>query len=146
MKHDVTFQREDYEKALYAWSLVDDVVAGQSAVKEKRTAYLPKPNPSDTSAENKERYDQYLARAVFYNATGRTLQGLVGAAFRKDPTLNTTTALDYVLTDIDGAGVSIYQQSQSVVKSVLKEADMHCWSTILKSAGNHRAPIWCLAV
>jgi len=121
MKHDVTFQRDDYDQSLYAWTLADDVVAGQSAVKSKKTVYLPKPNPCDLSVENSKRYDQYLARAVFYNATGRTLQGLVGAAFRKDPSLDVPSVLDYVSEDIDGAGISIYQQSQSALRGVLKK-------------------------
>jgi len=119
MANDVTFQREEYKNSLYAWSLVCDVCCGQQAIKEKGIIYLPQPNPSDKSPENTIRYKQYLARAVFYNATGRTLQGLIGAAFRKDPAIAVPKALDYVTDDIDGAGVSVYQQSQATLKAVL---------------------------
>ena len=120
--YDVTFQREDYKSALDAWTLVDDVVAGQRAVKARGREYLPKPSPKDLSADNTQRFTDYLFRAIFYNATGRTLQGLVGAAFRKDPELNVPASLDYVKTDIDGAGVSIYQQSQSALRAALTRA------------------------
>jgi hypothetical protein len=118
MSNDVTFQREEYEAALYAWNLVDDACAGQERVKSKQDIYLPRPNPSDKSTENKERYNQYLLRAVFYNATGRTKDGMVGAAYRKDPIIKTPT--DYVMNDVDGNGVGIVQQSQSSLSAVLK--------------------------
>lgn len=118
MSNDVTFTRSEYDNALYAWNLVDDVCAGQERVKSKEAGYLPKPNPSDLSAENKERYEQYVLRAVFYNATGRTKDGMIGAAYRKDPVLKTPS--DYVLEDVDGNGVGIVQQSQSSLSAVLK--------------------------
>ena len=117
---DVTFTRPEYNAALPSWRLINDVCAGERAVKARTITYLPQPNPDDESQENDTRYRQYLARAVFYNATGRTAQGLVGSAFRKWPSLEVPTAIDYVSTDIDGAGVSIYQQSQSVLGAVLR--------------------------
>lgn len=119
--YDVTFQRPDFRKRRSAWSLVDDVCDGQEAVKAGRRTHLPQPNPEDTSTENQTRYDQYLSRAVFYNVTGRTLQGLIGAAFRKVPTITVPASLSFVEDDIDGAGVSVYQQSQSVLAGVLKK-------------------------
>ena len=120
MANDVTFQHGDYAESIASWELVEHVCEGQSEVKEHGERYLPRPNPLDTSAENVERYKQYLARAVFYDVTGRTLQGLVGAAFRKWPVLEAPSALAYVADDIDGQGISIYQQSQETLGCVLK--------------------------
>ena len=114
---DVTFTHSEYDSSIEKWALITDVVDGQEAIAAGKTKYLPKPNPSDTSQENKDRYTQYLARAVFYNVTGRTLQGLIGAGFKRDATLETT--LDFT-DDIDGAGVSIHQQSQATLGEVLK--------------------------
>lgn len=119
-EHDVTYQREEYARALPDWELVDDVVEGERAIKGRTVKYLPKPNPTDDSTENKKRYEQYLFRALFFNATGRTLQSLVGAAFRKVPTLEAPGVIDYCKADIDGAGISVYQQSQEVTRDVLK--------------------------
>jgi hypothetical protein len=119
--YDVTFKRPEYEAALPRWDLVDDCCAGQKAIKAKKTEYLPRPNPLDLSEEACARYKDYLFRAVFYNATGRTLKGLVGMVFRKDPELKTPATVDYVATDVDGAGVSIYQQSQTTLGGVLKK-------------------------
>jgi len=47
-------------------------------------------------------------------------QGLVGVVFRRVPTVDIPTCLEYLTTDADGRGVSIYQQSQSVVAAVQK--------------------------
>ena len=117
---DVTFQRKEYRHRAPAWDQVSVAAEGQQAVKDGREDYLPRPNPADKSIKADHRYDNYLARAVYYNATGRTLQGLIGAVFKEDPSIQVPADLDYVQTDIDGAGTSIYQQSQGALEDVLK--------------------------
>lgn len=116
----IEYQRPEYAAARPIWRLVDDAVAGQCAV-SAQDAYLPRPNKLDKSAENQARYEQYIERAVYYNATRKTLNGMVGMAFRKDPTLEVPAPLQYIADDIDGAGVSIYQASQRSVREVLKK-------------------------
>lgn len=118
--HDVSYERADYKYALDDWCLVDDVVAGERAVKAQTDKYLPRPNETDKSKENLSRYDAYIKRAVFYNATGRTLQSLVGATFRKVPQLELPDAISHVSDDIDGNGLSVYQQSQETLREVMK--------------------------
>lgn len=116
----ITFQHPDYADNVCAWEMVEDVCEGQKEVKDKGVKYLPAPNPTDDSIENKERYKQYKDRAVFYNATRRTLNSLCGAAFGKEPALTVPDIIGYVADDIDGCGLSIYQQSQEVLADVLK--------------------------
>jgi hypothetical protein len=120
MANDVTFTRPEYDAAKNRWRLVRDVCKGSETIKAAGELYLPKPNAHDLSDENKERYKGYKTRAVFFNATGRTKHSLVGAVFRTWPTLKLPGALDYVSRDIDGQGVSIYQQSQSVIGHLLE--------------------------
>lgn len=120
-KDSVDFRLKEYEASLPDWELVADVCMGETRIKDKGTDYLPKPNPQDRSATNSERYKNYLARAVFYNATSRTLDSLVGSAFTKWPVLEVPEPLEYVSDDIDGKGVSIYQQSQQTLADVLKK-------------------------
>lgn len=117
---DVTYARQDYSAALSRWRLVRDVCKGSETIKAQGALYLPQPNAHDETKENTERYDAYLARAVFYNATGRTKGSLVGAVFRTWPVLTLPTLLEYVAKDVDGQGVSIYQQSQSVIGHLLE--------------------------
>ena len=99
------------------WKVVADVIAGDQAL--RNDAYLPFLNRADTSAQNLERNRAYKLRAVLYTATGFTLAGLIGLAFRHDPKQALPTQLAYLLKDADGAGVSIYQQAQQVLARVL---------------------------
>lgn len=116
----VQFTRPEYDAAQSRWRLVRDVCKGSETIKKAGTLYLPQPNAQDESKENKERYVAYLARAVFYGATGFTKNSLVGAVFRTWPTLTVPSAMEYVNKDVDGQGVSIYQQSQSVIGHLLE--------------------------
>lgn len=117
---DVTFKHPEYVKNQHLWSRVDDVCKGQDAVKSKTTVYLPRNNPQDKSLAARGFYDSYLQRAVFYGVTGVTLGSLVGAAFATDPTFKFPTALDHLERNANGAGVSLYQLSQSALRHVLK--------------------------
>jgi hypothetical protein len=138
MANDVTFTRPEYDAAKSRWRLVRDVCKGSETIKAAGELYLPKPNGHDLSDENKERYKGYKARAVFFNATGRTKNSLVGAVFRTWPTLTLPGALDYVSRDIDGQGVSIYQQSQSVIGHLL-EVGRH--GLLVDYAGPTKSPV-----
>jgi len=120
VKNDVTYQRPEVDRHYPDWEKVNDVVSGERAVKEKQKTYLPKPNPTDLSAENTTRYEQYVDRAVFFNATGRTLDGLIGIAFGKGPEVDVPASMEFVRTDVDGAGGGIANQSHRVLEEILK--------------------------
>lgn len=117
---DVTFTRPEYSAAQSRWRLVRDVCKGSETIKRAGTLYLPQPNAQDDRDENLRRYEAYVARAVFYGATGFTKNSLVGAVFRTWPTLTLPAVMDYVTQDVDGQGVSIYQQSQSVIGHLME--------------------------
>lgn len=120
---DITHSRIP-EKVSERWALVREICAGGDH--EVLGKYLPYLNRHDTSPENIDRNKAYRERAVLYNATGRTRDGLLGLAFRRDPKgLDTLPdRLAYLADDCDGAGVSLYQQSQGALKAVL-EAGRH---------------------
>ena len=116
----VDYQRPEIDKYSPDWAKVNDVVAGERAVKAAREVYLPKPNPTDERPENTKRFDQYVDRAVFFNATGRTLDGLVGIAFKRGPETKVPASMDYIDDDIDGAGGGVENQSHRVLEAILK--------------------------
>ncbi|SEQ28329.1 protein of unknown function [Pseudomonas sp. NFACC02] len=116
MTNDVSFKRPEYIEALDRWMTVRDVCAGQHRVVDR----LPYINRHDKTEENIERNKSYRERAVYKNATGHTRNGLIGLAFHKDPTLTVPKALEYLQDDANGAGVSIYQQSQASLERVLE--------------------------
>lgn len=115
----VDYKRKEVIDLSPRWNLVRDVLSGEKKIKDKGTEYLPAPNAADTSAENKQRYEDYKLRAVFYGVTSRTLKGLSGQVFARDPVITIPTELDVVKLDIDGAGVSLEQQSRKALSHIL---------------------------
>jgi hypothetical protein len=108
------------DKAAERWALVREICAGGDC--DVLGKYLADLNKFDTSVENIERNRSYKQRAVLYNATGRTRDGLLGLAFRRDPRgIDKMPArLAYLAANCDGAGASLYQQSQATTKAVLE--------------------------
>jgi|ERR1051326_2305074 hypothetical protein len=88
------------------------------AVLLKAQQYLPMPNPTDQSLANKDRYRQYLTRAVWYNVTARTLEGMVGQVFLIPPVIKVPSQLDSMLQDCDGEGLTFVQSSKRAVDYV----------------------------
>jgi hypothetical protein len=115
----VGFIHPELREQLYSWDKIRDCLSGERAIKAAGDKYLPRPNPEDTSTENKARYSSYLERAVFYNVTRRTLDGLVGQVYMRDPILNVPPALEFIEENIDGAGVTITQQSKKALSFVM---------------------------
>ena len=105
----VDYIREEIKSLQPRYDLVRDCVAGQEQIKKAGVKYLPKPNAEDTSEENEKRYANYLERAVFYGVTGRTLGGMVGEVFKKEPVAVLPSALEILRLDADGGGVSLDQ-------------------------------------
>jgi len=109
-------QHAQYAATLKRWQRIDNVCKGED-VKQ----YIEKLNPTDTSDEMKSRNTQYADRAVFARIAGRTAKGMVGMVFSKDPVLNVPPPLDYIKQNVDGAGISIYQQAQHALGSVVRK-------------------------
>lgn len=115
----VNYTRPEFTDLKPRWDLVRDCISGDRKIKDKRTTYLPQPNASDRSAANTDRYAQYLERAVFYNVTGRTLGGLKGQVFARDPVLELPPVLEILEEDVDGGGVSLDQQARKSLAATL---------------------------
>ncbi len=78
----------EYASAASQWERCRDAAAGEDAIKSKTTLYLPM-----LSGAEQGEYSSYIQRALFYNATGRTIDGMTGAIFMKDPTVDLTGQL-----------------------------------------------------
>jgi hypothetical protein len=110
--------RQEYADALPGWRLVKRCVKGAREVR-KHDEYLPKPDPTDNSPENLERYKQLKKRAMFLNVTGRTRAGLLGAVFRKTAELTLPTEVEYLQENASGDGTSLEQLSKKAVGECL---------------------------
>jgi len=111
----IDFQHPLFKKNTDKWQLVDDICDAQNL-----DDHIVKLNPTDNSTAAKERRDQFFKRSVFYAVAGYTSRGLVGKAFQKAPKCEVPPELEYVKTNIDGAGQNIYQQSQEVFRDVIR--------------------------
>lgn len=93
--------------------------SASSFVLARALRYLPMPNPSDQSEDNRKRYRQYVIRAVFYNVCARTIIGMIGQVFLRPPKINVPSQLHPMLTNIDGCGLTERQLAKRAVKDVL---------------------------
>lgn len=89
----ITTAHTDYVKHIATWNKLDDVCGGQEVIKLAGEKYLPKPSlfKSKNDPDGKNRYSEYLMRAIFPGVTGRTLASHIGLAFGKSPIFNKLT-------------------------------------------------------
>lgn len=139
----VNYFREELNSLLPAYYMIRDAIEGEQAIKgmigtetayqagignggipltvtnilvSRAVRYLPQPNAQDKSLANIERYKAYVTRAVFYNVTSRTLEGMTGQIFLRDPIVKLPTQLDVMLNDSDGAGLTLEQTANRCVR------------------------------
>jgi hypothetical protein len=70
----------DYDEYIEQWEKCEIVREGEEEVKKVGTRFLPR-----LDKQNDNQYKSYKMRALFYNAVERTVQGLTGAVFAKQP-------------------------------------------------------------
>lgn len=99
-------------QVLANWRTVRDCLEGEAQIKARGVVYLPKLHEQEP-----EEYNGYLNRAVFFNATGRTHEAMVGFIFRKPPTIEATPLKDF-LEDCDLAGTPFVGYARKVVTDV----------------------------
>jgi hypothetical protein len=107
-----------YTKALPKWQTCADAVSGQWAVHEAGERYLPR-----LTEQSNPEYEAYVKRTSFFNATGRTLDGLVGMVFRKKPTIE-ARGLDKIIADIDLQDMSVDGLAEKILRQVLIKSRM----------------------
>ena len=87
----------EYEAALPRWQRCRDAFEGSDAVKARATDYLPMLEGHHGSSQ---KYEAYKMRAVFYNATARTVAGLLGSVFRAAPSWTFPATIEDDLKDV----------------------------------------------
>lgn len=74
------------KKQVETLCLSRDCFEGNAKIKAEETKYLPR-----AQGENPRNYAVRLSRSVYYNVFGRTVDGLVGQVFRREPKLSDDT-------------------------------------------------------
>lgn len=101
-----------YAQRQEQWTRCRDAYDGADAVKARGTLYLPQ-----LGAQSKDEYTAYLSRAMWYGATGRTVDGLTGAVTRKEPKVDVPDAMDAQMDDITLSGTPL----EVFIKEMLAE-------------------------
>jgi len=78
-----------YDNRAEQWERCRDCSEGSDAVKQKGSKYLPM---LDSHKDDNTKYQEYKLRALFYNAASRTVAGLSGAIFQKDPAIKVNSS------------------------------------------------------
>lgn len=105
----------DYVYWAGEWEKIRDAEIGEIEVKRKREKYLPK-----MATHDKNQYEAYLRRAVFFNMTSRTLNALYGTVFRRAPKVTgLTPALSKKAKKLTKEGMSLHLTAKTSVKEVL---------------------------
>lgn len=102
----------EYDIRYPQWRRCRDAIGGTDPVKEAGTEYLPK-----LTAQDSNEYAAYKDRALYYGASNRTVQGLLGAVFRKDFTYVYPLKEHIDLFTI--SGLDLWEASRQVVKEIL---------------------------
>ena len=108
----IKYRRPELVALKPLYKQIRDVLKGPKAVKDAGIEYLPMPNTEKDDKANKARYLTYKQRAQFYNACARTLDGLVGQIFYRDPVMELPAILEPLIESVDGGELSLYQQSK----------------------------------
>lgn len=99
------------------WSRMRDVCDGDASIKAAGKLYLPAPGGLD-----KDDYEAYKQRALFYEAMGRTVQGFVGAISRKDPVIELPSQLEPMLDNATADGMSLHELIKTICGETLLQA------------------------
>ena len=107
-------QHSAFRRIMPAYAKIRAAVAGETAVKNGGTDYLP--NPGSLSTED---YRIYLRKSEFPEMTGRVLDVLVGMVMRKDPKNDHPPAMQSMFDNITLHGESLIDLQEDGVTEVL---------------------------
>ena len=104
----------EYTMMAERWKRCRDTASGQDAVHNAGAIYLPalkdQPLPD---------YQAYVKRTPFFNATYRTISGLVGMLFRKPPAVEVPAAIQEYMDDVTMSGIPLHVLAQQVAYECL---------------------------
>ena len=152
------YQSPDFKAQVSDWQLVNDVFKGTSGVQQNRSGfplagstYLPR-EPKESNAA----YQIRLKRSVFWNAFRRTVQGLTGMIFRKNPQLGEdvpeqiqtlTENIDLEGNHIDTFSKDVFRTSlvdgHSFILVDMPEVAMGAEATLADEQEMGVRPYWC---
>jgi hypothetical protein len=111
----VDSKNDEYAAYYPQWERCEHAAEGQDEIHEYGVKFLPR-----LSGQTNEEYDAYKRRAMYFNATCRTIDGLTGMLFMRDAVVVAPDSMDYLLDDITMTGVTLNQLAEHVAEEVVK--------------------------
>ena len=145
------YHREEHDAMERNWNIIDAVAGGTLALRDGGSKWLPL-----EPAEDQRDFAIRLRRAIFFNAFERTLHGLVGMVFRKDPELanDNNDRLKELWENIDNAGTHGAVFSKDLFTSACKYGHSLIYvdmppplpegSTLADERAMNRRPYWVM--
>jgi hypothetical protein len=118
----VTSTHPDYDDLSDVWETCRDVADGTRALRAKTVRYLPKLTGEDAAS-----YRARLNRTVLYNATWRTIMGFQGLLFRKPAVITVPPAVNAMIEDITGSGISLRMLALEITEECLTVSRVGLW-------------------
>lgn len=134
----VNSNHPDYADLLPQWTLVEDVVAGQDKVKEKKETYLPIPPGMKKSNDFDLRYNFFVELAQMPDTVGESLRAMIGIAFRKEPKIELTPRLEKIKESATVDGKPL----MTLVKDITKDVLMTGRVGLLTDVGDNTDDVW----
>ncbi len=111
---EINTPHESYVAHMDQWKRVRDTIAGSDRIKKASTDYLPQPTGMEAP-----HYEAYVSRARFYDVTDRTLFGLTGAIFRREPQVEAPPKVEKSLDQLSARGLTFNGQARAITREVL---------------------------
>lgn len=110
----IDYQKREYKDNLAIWRKCRDATEGQERIHLQGELYLSK-----LSGQTKSEYNSYVNRALYYNASQRTVDAMSGLLFRKPPQIEVPSNIDIYLENIDLQGNSLDSFVEKVADEVI---------------------------
>ncbi len=112
----VDSQHPEYDKNFFVWRMCQDLSDGEEAIKAGGVKYLPK-----LGGQTSEQYQSFKNRGEFFNAFGRTSQGLTGSVFRKDPVVEIPNKIESYQDTITDTGQGLFDLSTEITQLIIEK-------------------------
>ena len=110
----VDTKNSEYHEYYEIWERCEHASEGQDEIHEYGVKYLPR-----LSGQNDAEYFAYKQRALYFNATARTIDGLTGMLFMKPETIEAPAAMDSIIADVTMGGLSLHQFAEVIAEEVI---------------------------
>ena len=110
-----TQTHDDYGVYLPIWTKCRDTRGGEDSVKAAGETYLPR-----LDGQTDTQYEAYKMRSRFFNAFGKTIDGHLGLATRKQIMMEVPPASEELLENVDRKGNTLEEYIKAVLADTLE--------------------------